>query len=76
MYCPPGQLDNFLEELDMLLSSFPEDGSLLVLLGNFNIHPDKSFAADFHSLLASFKLQRLPAALEQLECKLWQNLHC
>uniref|UniRef100_A0A8C1KNF9 Reverse transcriptase domain-containing protein n=1 Tax=Cyprinus carpio TaxID=7962 RepID=A0A8C1KNF9_CYPCA len=33
VYRPLGQLGNILEELDVLLSSFPEDGTPLVLLG-------------------------------------------
>ncbi len=41
MYRPPGQLGDFLEELDVLLSNFPEDGTPLVLLGDFNIHLEK-----------------------------------
>ncbi|XP_067268944.1 uncharacterized protein [Pseudorasbora parva] len=41
IYRPPGQLGTFVEELDVLLSSFPEDGSPLVILGDFNIHLDK-----------------------------------
>ncbi len=31
VYRPPGQLGNFLEELDVLLSNFPEDGTPLRL---------------------------------------------
>ncbi len=52
IYRPPGQLGTFLEELDGLLSSFP------VVFGDFNIHLDKPYAANFHSL-ASFDLKRL-----------------
>ncbi len=60
IYRPPGQiLGTFLEELDGLLSSFPEDGSPLLVFGDFNINPDKPYATDFHSLLASFDLKRL-----------------
>ncbi len=55
----PGQMSTFLEELDGLLSSFPEDGSSLVVFGDFNINLDKTYAANFHSLLASFDLKRL-----------------
>ncbi len=47
VYRPPGQLGNFLEELDVLLSNFPEDGTPLVLLGDFNIHLEKPQATDF-----------------------------
>ncbi|XP_052433851.1 uncharacterized protein LOC127974539 isoform X3 [Carassius gibelio] len=54
---PTGQLGNFLEELDVLLSNFPEDGIPLVLLGDFNIHLDKPQAADFKTLLTSFDLK-------------------
>ncbi len=50
---------NFLDELDVLLSTFPEDGTPLVMLGDFNIHMDKPEAADFHTLLASFDLKRV-----------------
>ncbi len=56
MYRPPGQLGDFLEELDVLLSNFPEDGTPLVLLGDFNIHLDKPQATDFNTLLTSFDL--------------------
>ncbi|XP_051741231.1 uncharacterized protein LOC127507820 isoform X2 [Ctenopharyngodon idella] len=59
LYRPPGQLGNFLEELDVLLSSFPEDGTSLLVLGDFNIHLDKPQAADFRTLLASFDLKRV-----------------
>ncbi len=59
IYRPPGQLGTFLKELDGLLSSFPEDGSPLVVFGDFNIHLDKPYAANFHSLLASFDLKCL-----------------
>ncbi len=41
VYRPPGPLGNFVEELDVLLSTFPEDGTPLVILGDFNIHLDK-----------------------------------
>ncbi len=43
----------------MLLSNFPEDGTPLVLLGDFNIHLDKPQAADFNTLLSSFDLKRM-----------------
>ncbi len=51
VYHPPDQLGNSLEELDVLLSNFPEDGTPLVLLGDFNIHLEKPQAADFNTLL-------------------------
>ncbi len=59
VYHPPGQLGNFLEELDVLLSNFPEDGTPLVLLGDFNIHLDKPQATDFNTLLTSLDLKRV-----------------
>ncbi len=59
VYRPPGPLGNFVEELDVLLSTFPEDGTPLVILGDFNIHLDKPQAADFHTLLASFDVKRV-----------------
>ncbi len=60
VYRPPGQiLATFLEELDGLMSSFMEDGTPLLVFGDFNIHLDKSYATDFHSLLASFDFKRL-----------------
>ncbi len=60
IYRPPRQiLAPFLEELDGLLSSFMEDGTPLLVFANFNIHLEKPYATDFHSLLASFDLKRL-----------------
>ncbi len=59
IYRPPGQLGTFLEELDGLLSLFPEDGSPLIVFGDFNIHLDRPCAVNFRKLLASFDLKRL-----------------
>ncbi len=59
IYRPPGQLGTFLGELDGLLSSIPEDSSPLAVFGDFKIHLDKPYAANFHSLLASFDLKPL-----------------
>ncbi len=60
IYRPPGQiLDTFLEELDGLLSSFMEDGTPILVFGDFNILLDKPYATDFHSVLSSFDLKRL-----------------
>ncbi len=59
MYRPPDQLGEFLEELDVLLSNFPKDGTPLVLLGDFNIHLEKPQAADFNTLLTLFDLKRV-----------------
>ncbi len=43
----------------MLLSNFPEDGTPLVLLGDFNIHLEKPQATDFNTLLTSLDLKRV-----------------
>ncbi len=60
IYHPPGQiLAPFLVELDGLLSSFMDDGTPLLVFGDFNIHLEKPYATDFHSLLASFDLKLL-----------------
>ncbi len=59
IYRPPGQLGTFLEELDGLFSSFSKDGSPLIVFGDFDIHLDRPYVANFHSLLASFDLKRL-----------------
>ncbi len=60
IYCSPGQIiAPFLEELDRLLSSFMEDGTPILVFGDFNIHIEKPYATDFHSLPASFDLKRL-----------------
>ncbi|KAJ8391275.1 hypothetical protein AAFF_G00095420 [Aldrovandia affinis] len=42
-----GPLGCFLDELDTLLSSFPEDGTPLILLGDFNIHLEAPQSAAF-----------------------------
>ncbi len=41
VYRPPGPQGSFLDDLDVLLSTFPGDGTPLVLLGDFSIHLDK-----------------------------------
>ncbi len=38
VYRPPGHQGNFLDELDVLLSTFPEDGTPLVMLGYLYPH--------------------------------------
>ncbi len=60
IYRPPGKtLATFLEELNGLLSSFMEDGTPILVFGDFNIHLEKPYATEFHSLLASFGLKHL-----------------
>lgn len=58
IYLPPVKLGNFLEELDMLLSSVLGGwcSAGTVVFGDFNIHLDKPQASDFLALLASFCL--------------------
>ncbi|XP_064157570.1 uncharacterized protein LOC135235714 [Anguilla rostrata] len=51
-----GPLGSFVDEFDTLLSSFPEDGTPLILQGDFNIHLDASQSAAFLPLLHSFNL--------------------
>ncbi len=58
IYHPPGQIITPVLE-DGLLSSFMEDGTPILLFGDFNIHLEKPYATDFHSLLASFDLKCL-----------------
>lgn len=41
IYRPPGPLRDFFNEMDTLLSCYPDDGTPLVVLGDFNIHPEK-----------------------------------
>ncbi|XP_073714037.1 uncharacterized protein [Misgurnus anguillicaudatus] len=54
---------HFLEELDVLLSVFQEDGTPLVVLGDVNIHLEKPQEADFNTLTASLDLKRVPTSL-------------
>ncbi len=69
IYHPTGQiLAPFLEELDGLMSFFMEDGTPLLVFGDFNIHLDKPYATDFHSLLASFDLNHLTIIDTKLYC--------
>ena len=52
--CPPGPLGCFLDELDTLLSSLPEDGTPVILLGDFNVPPESHQSSSVTSLLQSF----------------------
>ncbi|KAJ8375670.1 hypothetical protein SKAU_G00062500, partial [Synaphobranchus kaupii] len=56
-----GPLGAFLDELDTLLSSFPEDGTPVILLGDFNLQPDSSQLSSVTSLLQSFALTQSPS---------------
>ncbi|XP_053471713.1 uncharacterized protein LOC128602153 isoform X2 [Ictalurus furcatus] len=53
-----GQLGKFIDEFDTLLSTIPDDGTPLLVLGDFNIHLDKPHAADFLALLPTFDLKQ------------------
>ena len=46
LYRPPGPLADFVEELDMLLSALPDDGTPLILFGDF---PNQSGFKTGHS---------------------------
>ncbi|KAK1792987.1 hypothetical protein P4O66_001603 [Electrophorus voltai] len=41
IYRPPGSLDHFIDELNIILSQFPIEGNPLILLGDFNLPSDK-----------------------------------
>ncbi|KAM9503181.1 uncharacterized protein ACWYII_000594 [Salvelinus alpinus] len=63
IYRPPGSLGEFINELDALISSFPEDGSPLTVLGDFNLPTstfDSFLSASFFPLLSSFDLTLSP----------------
>ena len=45
--------------MDKLLNIFPEDGTPLIILGDFNIHLEGTQAVDLMSLLTSFDLTLL-----------------
>ena len=40
IYHPLGPLHDFYDEMDALLSCFPENGTPLVIFGDFNILPE------------------------------------
>ncbi|KAM9502270.1 uncharacterized protein ACWYII_000138 isoform 1-T1 [Salvelinus alpinus] len=64
IYRPPGSLGEFINELDALISSFPEDGSPLTVLGDFNFPTstfDSFLSASFFPLLSSFDLTLSPS---------------
>ena len=61
LYRPPGPLGCFLDELDTLLSSLPEDGTPVILLGDFNLPPESHQSSSVASLLQSFALTLSPS---------------
>ncbi|XP_065816561.1 uncharacterized protein [Labrus bergylta] len=61
IYRPPGcNLNDFVVELDMVLSEIPDYGTPLIVIGDMNIHTDKAQATDFLALLSSFDLTQVP----------------
>ena len=61
IYRPPGPFHDFFDEMDALLSCFPEDGTPLVVLGDFNIQPEKLQSSDFTTFFTSFDLTLSPS---------------
>ncbi|KAI4891427.1 hypothetical protein NFI96_009027 [Prochilodus magdalenae] len=61
IYRPPCPLGNFIDELDTLLSLFPVDGSLLFLLGDFNLPSDELQLTCLEPLRSSFDLTLNPS---------------
>ncbi|XP_065822699.1 uncharacterized protein [Labrus bergylta] len=62
IYRPPGcNLNDFVVELDMLLSEIPDDGTPLIVMGDMNIHTDKAQATDFLALLSHFFPCQVPS---------------
>ncbi|KAK3530828.1 hypothetical protein QTP70_002858 [Hemibagrus guttatus] len=55
IYCPPGPLGDFLEEMDTLLSVFPSESTPLMVLEDFNLQSDK-LQSSVQALLNSFSL--------------------
>ncbi|KAK1785744.1 hypothetical protein P4O66_003102 [Electrophorus voltai] len=56
IYHPPGSLDHFIGELNILLSQFPIEGNPLMLLGVFNLPSDKLHSFCILPLLTAFDL--------------------
>ncbi|KAL7851889.1 hypothetical protein SRHO_G00176740 [Serrasalmus rhombeus] len=61
IYRPPGQMGEFTNELDMLLSSIPDQDCPMLILGDMNIHLDSPCSTDFISLMHSFDLEQVPS---------------
>ncbi|KAI5629424.1 hypothetical protein C0J50_2356 [Silurus asotus] len=56
IYCPPGHLGDFLEEMDTLLNNFPSDGTPLTVLGDFNLPSYKLQSSCLLPFLNTFSL--------------------
>ncbi|KAL7863385.1 hypothetical protein SRHO_G00123690 [Serrasalmus rhombeus] len=72
IYRPPGQMGEFTNELDMLLSSIPDQDCPMLILGDMNIHLDSPCSTDFISLMHSFDLEQVPSPPTH---KAGKNLH-
>ena len=59
IYRPPHQLGNFLEEIEALVSNLPDNGSPLIMLGDFNL-PTAKRRDPLLALLADFHLDLIP----------------
>ena len=61
IYFPPGPLRDFNDEMDALLSCFPEDGTPIVILGDFNILPEKLHSPELTNFFTTFDLTLTPS---------------
>ncbi|XP_076863835.1 uncharacterized protein LOC143516125 [Brachyhypopomus gauderio] len=61
IYRPPGSLENFIDELDTLLSQFTIEANPLILLGDFNLPSNKLESSCILPLLSSFDLTINPS---------------
>ena len=57
---PPGPLCDLFDEMDALLSCSPDDGTPLIVLGDFSIHHEKLHASEFTNFFSSFDLTLPP----------------
>ena len=57
---PPGPLCDFFEGMVTLLSCSPDDGTPLVVLGDFNILPEKLHSPEFIDFFSTFVLTFSP----------------
>ena len=60
IYRPPGPLRDFYDEMDALLSCFSENGTPLVVMGDFIILPETLHSPELTNFFATFYLTTLP----------------